>query len=147
MFDKAKLRDILGPRILEVLTEINDGPPKVFLRVNGIGWIFEQAIVDQDDSRFEDAEGTCCADPRPLTPSDKVKVVEQASMIVRFDHRCTRADCNRKTCREHADVLYALGKRTGKVVFEIGTDASDSYEPVFLFYFSARGKTPDWMKP
>lgn len=143
MFDKAKLRDILGPRILEVVQQISAGPTnRVFMRVNGVEWVFDETENHDGNVVFTGPRKPVIGDG--LTAAEKSS---QSTMIVRFDHRCTRMDCNTKTCREHVDVLYAIGKRTGKVVLEIGTDLSDDYEPCTVFEYSTRGKTPDWMKP
>lgn len=140
-FTKEKLKDVVGVRILESVTRLSsdDQTAAVLVCINGVPLIFEE---DTNES------GSECLGPRSPRPDEKAPTkTTDVGKVVRIDHRCTRESCDRGTCREHADVLYAIDKKTGKVVFEIGAEQVDDYgESTFVFEFSARGKTPDWMR-
>lgn len=132
------IKDIVGVRILEaLLREKKDDDEVVYVRINGITYAFEKL---QTEDGFE------CADVRLLTKEDKPSTaLPEIGKILRFGTRCTRG-CG-STCREHHDVLYAAERNGTKVYFQVGTDWADEYEPGFIFEWSARGKSPAWMKP
>lgn len=147
MLDKASLRDIVGVRILESVVRVtpDDHTATVIVTVNGVASVFKE---DNDGDGYE------CQGPRKPTAADTGNHVKQHKSttfgkIVTLATRCTHALCGRGLkCTEHADVLFAVDKKSNKVVFEIGTEVDDDYdENTFVFEVHPRGVTPDWMKP